>query len=78
MLVGDQALELFGGELRIRLVVRVANLDRSASYRAETFNPITGKTTTLGPIKPDAQSGWTASAPTQSDAEDWVLVIERQ
>jgi hypothetical protein len=51
--------------------VRLQNLD--ARYRAKVFNPVSGNTTDLGNVAADA----TINAPIQTDAEDWVLIIER-
>jgi hypothetical protein len=57
--------------------IRVANLKSATHYRALLFNPVSGTIADLGHIKLDDQSGWTASPPSQSDATDWVLVLER-
>lgn len=69
----DQTRIIYIPQLR---PVRVADLAPGAKYRARCINPVSGKTTDLGEIKVDDKSGWTTSAPSQSDAEDWVLVIE--
>jgi hypothetical protein len=72
------------GSDKVRLVyipelrsIQVTNLEPKTKYRARIFNPVSGKTTDLGTITPDNKSGWTASAPIQPDADDWVLILER-
>jgi len=57
--------------------IRVTHLDPETNYRARIFNPVSGKTTDLGRFAPDDKSAWTAAAPIQSDADDWVLIVER-
>ena len=60
--------------------VRVANLKPGTKYRALIFNPVSGTIADLGHIPLDENAGWTApppSPPNQSDAPDWVLIIER-
>jgi len=57
--------------------IRVSHLNAGTNYRAWVFNPVSGTMADLGHIKLDEKSGWTASPPNQSDAADWVLILER-
>jgi hypothetical protein len=56
--------------------VRVRELQADVKYHAWVMNPVSGKKLDLGTVMADEQLAWTAGAPSQNDAEDWVLVIE--
>jgi hypothetical protein len=57
--------------------LRVTNLKPDASYRAQAFDPTSGKTINLGMIAADAKSGWTTVKPPACEADDWVLILRR-
>ena len=67
-----------GGQTAARPAIRVTGLEPAAAYCAKVMNPVSGKITDLGSFTPDDKSGWTANPPVQSDADDWVLILERQ
>ncbi len=57
--------------------VRVLKIEPDVRYEAEAFDPVSGETTGLGPVAPDAQSTWTANRPADNSAsDDWVLVLK--
>jgi hypothetical protein len=59
--------------------VDVLQLEPEAAYRAEVMDPASGKITSLGAVAPNANGEWTAEKPaSDSDAEDWVLILERE
>src|SRR5207302_1640897 len=71
------------GSEKVRLIyvpelraIHVKNLEPNTRYRARIFNPVSGKSTDLGDLTLDDKSGWTAAAPSQSDADDWALIVE--
>ena len=53
--------------------IEVYSLGAQAAYRAEYFDPVTGKRTALGEVRADA--GGDVSA-TQGCDHDWVVVME--
>jgi hypothetical protein len=57
--------------------IRINDLKSGSRYRAQIFDPVSGKVTELDKIAPDGGAGWTLTAPGQSDAEDWVLILQR-
>ena len=58
--------------------VQVMSLQPGHTYRARIFNPVSGKTTDLGKIALNRdESAWTAQPPAQTDAADWVVIIQR-
>jgi hypothetical protein len=57
--------------------VRVLKVEPDVRYEAEAFDPVSGETTRLGPVVPDAQSTWTARRPADKSAsDDWVLILK--
>ena len=56
----------------------VSGLAAHASYRGQIVDPVSGATTELGAITPDAAGSWSVPAPDRADAKDWVLILERQ
>jgi hypothetical protein len=71
------------GEVRLIYVpthqdVQVSHLEAGVKYGASAFDVTNGKSTELGVVAPDEKGHWTASLPPRtSDADDWVLVLER-
>ena len=71
------------GEVRLIYVpahqdVRVSHLEAGVKYRASAFDVTNGKSTELGVVAPDEKGDWRASSAAHtSDADDWVLVLER-
>jgi hypothetical protein len=57
--------------------VVVSHLAPDTRYHAREFDPVSGETADLGPVAV-ADGSWTAPAPTHADAEDWVLIVERE
>jgi hypothetical protein len=57
-----------------RSLIRVCRLEKGLAYRALYFDPVTGKKTLLGKIRPDKQGRWIPPAP--PNINDWVLVLE--
>jgi hypothetical protein len=57
--------------------IRITALDKSVTYRAKLFNPVSGATTDLGIIPATSRPDWTVQPPAQTDAQDWVLMVER-
>jgi hypothetical protein len=58
--------------------VKVLQLEQGAKYGATAFDPQTGQTANLGRATSDADSQWTAPAPSAFAAvDDWVLILER-
>ncbi|MEX0611091.1 MAG: DUF4038 domain-containing protein [Pirellulales bacterium] len=58
--------------------VELRQLEANVNYRALAFDPLSGKTTNLGAIARNEQGSWAATKPaSDSQADDWVLVIER-
>jgi hypothetical protein len=57
--------------------VMVKELEPGESYHARIFDPVSGKISELGKIVV-SDGGWTAEAPVQTDAVDWVLIVERE
>ena len=55
--------------------VRVSGLDRSATWHAYFFDPVTGEEEELGEVAADAAGVW--QSPDPPIFQDWVLVIER-
>jgi hypothetical protein len=56
--------------------VRVLKLEKNVDYRAEAFDPVSGKTIDLGRVIADEQNKWTANKPAAfTDGDDWVLVL---
>ena len=50
-------------------------LAAGSAHRASHFDPVTGKTRSLGLIKAGADGTWTVPPPKGID-HDWVLVLE--
>jgi Protein of unknown function (DUF4038)/Domain of unknown function (DUF5060) len=55
--------------------VKCLNLDPKRSYRARSFDPVSGSTAHLGTVQPDGKGTVSVSPPEGSKA-DWVLVLE--
>lgn len=60
-----------------RHAVTISGLLPDVRYQARVFNPVSGVTADLGAITV-SNGTWTAGAPAQSDADDWVLIIEKE
>ncbi len=61
----------------VQKAVRATGLEADVKYRAEAFDPVSGKITDLGPVAADDDGGWTAPVPPLSSADgDWVLILE--
>jgi hypothetical protein len=60
-----------------RRAVTVSGLAGAARRIARVFDPVSGVTTDLGAIAVSA-GAWTAPAPLKVEADDWVLIIERE
>ena len=72
------------GSEKVRLVyvperhaITVNNLLPDARYQARIFNPVSGVITNLVAVTV-GNGAWTVIAPAQTDADDWVLIIERE
>lgn len=57
------------------LSVTLSSLETDKHYVASVFDPISGRTTEIGPAHPDSHGVWTVSPP-RDVAEDWVLVLD--
>ncbi len=57
------------------LPVALSGLESDKHYIVSIFDVITGRTTELGPARPDAHGVWTVSPPRDLTA-DWVLVLD--
>jgi hypothetical protein len=71
----DKVRLIYVPELRS---IRITRLQPNVRYRATMMSPASGKTTELDDVMPDGQFAWTTPAPTQTDADDWVVVLERR
>lgn len=58
--------------------ILIRDLQPDTSYRARTFNPVTGQITDLGLVTPDNNHTWAASPPAWSEPQDWLLIIETE
>jgi hypothetical protein len=57
--------------------IEVRSLAPGAAHTAYVFDPVSGKQIDLGPLTPDGQGVAVVAKPAlDSDAEDWVLVIQ--
>ena len=56
--------------------LHVKHLERDVAWRAEYFNPVTGRSADLPPIAIDADGTGVIAPPT--GAADWVLVLVRK
>jgi hypothetical protein len=79
---GPFATGIAEADLRIIYVpqphrLRVKNLKPGVTYTARAFDPTTGKTVDLAPVRPDANSSWSTTKPTACEADDWVLILAR-
>ena len=55
--------------------IAVRYLDTHTEYSARYFDPISGATTKLGAVRPDAAGLWTCPPPVAMD-HDWVVILE--
>jgi Protein of unknown function (DUF4038)/Putative collagen-binding domain of a collagenase len=57
------------------LVITVHKLESSKRYLASYFDPVSGRRTEIGPVRPDDRGNWMLSPP-QKKPNDWVLLLE--
>ncbi len=56
--------------------VKVQQLPLHREYAADLFDPVSGKTPSLGEIKTDGHGNWSCPPPVYK--HDWVVVLEKQ
>jgi hypothetical protein len=58
-----------------RQPVTVHHIEMIKQYRASFFDPVSGRQTEIGPVRPDNSGRWTLPPPREAEA-DWVLLLE--
>lgn len=73
--IPDKVRLIYVPELR---PVRIKELDTKVRYRAQLFNPTTGRTLDLGDVAPDDHGAWSVANPEKDwNSPDWVIVLEK-